>query len=454
MEERRTAQREVYRAIDLALRIGEVVLSSGAGTADATATMLAVTAACGLRGCEADITFTSITVAYQPTPDSAPQTHLRVVRYRAIDYSRLTAVDSLVRRLAAGEVNREQASHELAKITSARHAYPRWASTAAWGVMAGGATLLLGGGWLITVVAFLTAIAIDLSARWFTRQRLPPFYQQVSGAVLAMAVAMALSAVHAPADPSLVVAAGIIMLLAGLPLTGAVQDALTGYYVTAAGRSLESLLLTGGIIAGVSLGLTVGLRLGLSLAVGAESIHPGNEFVMGAAGGLMAVAFAFASYAPLRSLLPVAIAGILGSVTFALVTRAGFGQAWATAAAAFVVGLGGYSLGRRVGVPPLVVVVSGTVPLLPGLTIYRGLFELMTEGSMAGIITLTTAVAIGVALASGVILGEYIAQPIRTEARRLEDRLSGPRLVGPRRPIRRRSRRTGGTASPRRHRSS
>jgi uncharacterized membrane protein YjjP (DUF1212 family) len=331
MEECRTAQREVYRAIDLALRIGEVVLSSGAGTADTTATILAVTAACGLRGCEVDITFTSITVAYQPTPDSAPQTHLRVVRYRAIDYSRLTAVDSLVRRLAAGELNREQASHELAAITSARHAYPRWASSLAWGVMSGGATLLLGGGWLITVVAFLTAIAIDLSARWFTRQRLPPFYQQLAGAVLAMAVAMALSTLHAPAQPSLVVAAGIIMLLAGLPLTGAVQDALTGYYVTAAGRSLESLLLTGGIIAGVSLGLTVGLRLGLSLAVGPESIHPGNEFVMGAAGGLMAVAFAFASYAPLRSLLPVAMAGVLGSVSFALVTRAGFGPAWATA---------------------------------------------------------------------------------------------------------------------------
>lgn len=57
-ERARDEQREVYRSIDLALRIGEVVLSSGAGTADATATILGVTAACGLRGCEVDITFT------------------------------------------------------------------------------------------------------------------------------------------------------------------------------------------------------------------------------------------------------------------------------------------------------------------------------------------------------------------------------------------------------------
>jgi uncharacterized membrane protein YjjB (DUF3815 family) len=159
-------------------------------------------------------------------------------------------------------------------------------------------------------------------------------------------------------------------------------------------------------------------------------------------GALMAVAFAFASYAPLRSLLPVAVVGAAGSLVFTMMARAQFGPAWSTAAAAFVVGLGGYSLGRRFGVPPLVVVVSGTVPLLPGLTIYKGLFEVMSNGNLAGIVSLATAVAIGVALASGVILGEYVAQPIRREARRLEDRLAGPRLVGPRRPIRRRTART------------
>ncbi len=42
-----------------------------------------------------------------------------------------------------------------------------------------------------------------------------------------------------------------------------------------------------------------------------------------------------------------------------------------------------------------------------------------------------TAASIGVALASGVLLGEYIAQPLRREARRLESRLAGPRLVDP-----------------------
>jgi uncharacterized membrane protein YjjB (DUF3815 family) len=82
-----------------------------------------------------------------------------------------------------------------------------------------------------------------------------------------------------------------------------------------------------------------------------------------------------------------------------------------------------------VRVPTLVVVVSAIVPLLPGLAIYRGLSLLAAGGN--GILSLMAAAAIAIALSSGVILGEYVAQPLHREARRLEHRLAGPRLVGP-----------------------
>jgi len=64
-----TEGREVYETLDLALRIGEVLLSSGAGAADVTATMLAVTEACGVRHVAADGTFVDLTLHHQPTID-------------------------------------------------------------------------------------------------------------------------------------------------------------------------------------------------------------------------------------------------------------------------------------------------------------------------------------------------------------------------------------------------
>ena len=61
--------------------------------------------------------------------------------------------------------------------------------------------------------------------------------------------------------------------------------------------------------------------------------------------------------------------------------------------------------------PPLVVVVPAIVPLLPGLQIYKGL-ALFADGQ-DGVLPLASALATAFALAAGVILGQYLAQPLR-----------------------------------------
>ena len=121
----------------------------------------------------------------------------------------------------------------------------------------------------------------------------------------------------------------------------------------------------------------------------------------------------------------------------------GFGRAAAAGAAAFFIGLVAYAVAGRVRVPPLVVAVPAIVPFLPGLSIYRGLTFLADGGFFVsqGILALMTAISVAIALASGVILGEYVAQPLKREARRLEGRLAGPRLVGPFRAMTRAERR-------------
>jgi uncharacterized membrane protein YjjP (DUF1212 family) len=50
-QERTLVERdETYLACDLALRVGEILLASGAGAADVTAIMLVLTRASGVRG--------------------------------------------------------------------------------------------------------------------------------------------------------------------------------------------------------------------------------------------------------------------------------------------------------------------------------------------------------------------------------------------------------------------
>ena len=149
------------------------------------------------------------------------------------------------------------------------------------------------------------------------------------------------------------VTAGIVMLLAGVGIMGATQDALTGFPVTASARMLDALLNTAGIIAGVSAGLTVGALFGVgptNFQPGASGLAEAGVTVVGAA--LAAAAFAFASYAPLRSLAAVGIVGGLGQAVQLAVNSAELGRTWGSAAAAVTIGavcylVAGFSASRR-----------------------------------------------------------------------------------------------------------
>jgi len=423
--------REIYKTLDLCLRVGEVLLSSGAGAADVTATMLSLAHGLGLRNADVDVTFTALSMSYQASFDDPALIQVRNVRRRDIDYEDLTEVDHLITEVLRGDLDRDEARQRLAKVVSSGHRMPRWAVTLGWGTTGLGIGLLLGGDLIVVTIAFLAAAGIDLLKKWMSRQRLPVFYQQVAGGLFATSFAVLTAATQLPVDPSLVVTANIIMLLAGIGFMGAIQDALSGFYITAGARLLEALLATAGIIAGVSGGLTLGQMLGVELSrltPGAAGWQALPVTAFGA--GLAAAAFAFACYAPLRSLLPIAAIAAFGASVWYLLVIQQTGPAWSSAAAAVMIGLVSYSVAGRVRVPPLVVVVPAVVPLLPGLSIYRGL-ALMSDGDSYGIIALATAAAVAIAIASGGILGEYVAQPLRREVRRLEDRLAGPRLVGP-----------------------
>ena len=423
-------RRDTYKTLDLALRIGEMLLSNGAGAADVTAAMLAVTHVCGLRRVTADVTFTQLTLTHQPSLDEPATLQIRRVTHREIDYEDLTMVDHLVGDLLDGTIDRDEARSALNRLVSSGHRRPRWGITAGWGVMGAGIALLLGAGAVVTALAFVAAAAIDRTQRVLSRRRLPTFYLQVAGGLLATLIAVAASALDLGVQPSQVVTTGIIMLLAGIGFMGAMQDALAGFPLTAGARILEAVLATVGVIAGVSGGLALGRALGVRLGrvePGAAALSDASLMTFGAA--IAAAAFAFASYAPLRALVPVALVGGFGTMVYLAVLSLELGEGWAAAWAAITIGVVTHAVAGRIRVPPLVVVVPAVVPLLPGLAIYRGL-ALLAEGQ-SGMLHLAGAGVTAVALASGVILGQYAAQPLKREARRLETRLSGPRLVGP-----------------------
>src|SRR5690606_34331369 len=369
---------------------------------------------------------------------------------RSLDYTRLSDVEDLVRRITAGEVSADEAYAELDRITTAPHPFPRWVATLACAAMAASLAVLPGGGNepLLPLIAAGATALVDRIGRWLNRRALPFFFQQAVGGAIATSVALAGFATGVLHNAALAVAASIIVLLSGMTVVGSMQDAITGYNVTAAGRILELALMSAGLIAGVVLALYIGLRIGGDTVAGLSVQDVGRAQVVSPvlylpvqmlAGASTSACYALASYAPPRPLIVAGCGGAVAATVHALlITLLDVHTVLANLVATTVVGLVGGIITRRLRIPPLVVAVSGVAPLLPGLPTYRGLYELSVLGDPVGITTLMLAVAVGLALGAGVVLGEYLAQPVRTSLGRLERRIAGPRMSGPLRPTKRR----------------
>ena len=73
---------------------------------------------CGLRGVQADVTFTSLRMTYQVSMDEPALLQVRQVTHRDIDYEDLTLVDHLVRDIVEGTTDRDEARSTISRSFS------------------------------------------------------------------------------------------------------------------------------------------------------------------------------------------------------------------------------------------------------------------------------------------------------------------------------------------------
>ncbi|KUJ67532.1 hypothetical protein ACZ90_27160 [Streptomyces albus subsp. albus] len=401
----------VPRVLDLTLRIGELLLAGGEGAEDVEAAMFGVAHAYGLDRCEPTVTFTLLSVSYQPSLVDDPVTASRTVRRRGTDYTRLSAVFRLVHDITSQEVTLEEAYRRLAEIRRNRHPYPGWALTLAAGVLAGAASMLVGGDWPVFFAAAAGAMLGDRLAWLASGRGLPEFYQFVAAAMPPAAMGVALSLAHAGLQASAVITGGLFALIPGRALVAGVQDGLTGFYITAAARLLEVGYLIVGIVTGVLTVLYGGLQLGAKLNPEAALRHVERPVVQTLSAMVLALAFSLLLQQERHTVLFATLNGGVAWVIYgALHDTAEVPAVPATAVAAGLVGLFGQLLARYQHASALPYVTAAIGPLLPGSATYFGLLSLAQDELDRGIAHLTQAAALALAIAIGVNLGGEVAR--------------------------------------------
>ncbi|TPQ20852.1 threonine/serine ThrE exporter family protein [Streptomyces sporangiiformans] len=402
----------VPRVLDLTLRIGELLLAGGEGAEDVEAAMFAVCRAYGLDRCEPNVTFTLLAISYQPSLVDDPVTASRTVRRRGTDYTRLAAVFQLVDDISDDEteVSLEEAYRRLAEIRRNRHPYPGWVLTGAAGLLAGAASVLVGGDAIVFVAAALGAMLGDRLAWLFAGRGLPEFYQFTVAAMPPAAIGITLTLAHVDVNSSAVITGGLFALLPGRALVASVQDGLTGFYITAAARLLEVMYFYVGIVTGVLLALYFGVKLGAELTP--DAALSSSEPVWGiVASMLLSLAFAVLLQQERSTVLLVTLNGGVAWSVFGAMHYAGeLSPVASTAVAAGVVGLFGQLLSRYRFASALPYTTAAIGPLLPGSATYFGLLSIAESDVNAGLVSLSKAAALAMAIAIGVNLGSEISR--------------------------------------------
>ncbi|MBW8486500.1 threonine/serine exporter family protein [Actinomadura sp. PM05-2] len=409
--------------MDLALRVGELMLAGGE-TAEAVDRAIGrLGRAYGLPHAEVNVTLAAIGVSYLPRGGRPPVTAERRVRRRLPNYARLAAVHELVRDAQEQRLPLRQARYALSDIIGRRPAYPASVQVVALSLIGAAGAVLVGGGPVPALAAFAAALIGDRTGDWLARRGITDFFQMALAAAIGTLVTVLLVAGPLDVRAGTVIIGVVIALIPGRALVVSMQDGIAGDLVTGTIRLVEVLFTITAILSGIGAVTYLAARHGLPVSPTDLPTVP-SSFAAPQTFGAAAIATAFAVYhlVPRGYLPPIALGGAVAWTAYVEIRALEVPAAPATAVAATLIGLLGTAFARWRRVPALICVTPCIAPLMPGSLMYRGMLQLSAGNSARGALTLAEALATALAIGAGVYIGGELLRVVRPARRVLRRR--------------------------------
>ena len=294
-----------------------------------------------------------------------------------------------------------------------------------------GVVLLFSTSWPVLLITLVSGCLLDRLLVALERIRVPPFFSQCAGAAMMTLVAIGAAAagrggvaVLSGVDPTLIVVGGIVMLVTGMTVVGAMQDAIDQFYVTASARLLEVAVLTAGIVVGIIAILQLMRQVGASAMISPNPVGLGPLGTQFLGVGILCAGFAVWAYADLATIALAVVMGVLSWAGYTASAAIGAGEVPANAIGALAAAFTATLVIRRSSIPGFALISAALLPLVPGLSLYNGLLQLVGTlpgrgDPAAGAATLFVAVSVALGIASGATLGTYLGRPIANQLRRI-----------------------------------
>ncbi len=260
--QRTFTQTELGAALHAVLRVGVLVLRSGAASFRTHEVMARCAAVLGIEQLEAYVTPTGIIASAYSGGEH--RTQIMQVRGLAVDMNRVIALELLSRTLPLG-TEAAQLNARLDEIEAQGVLYPRWLVALMVGLACGAFSVIIGGSWLEFAAAFGGAATAQTLRIAMLQRHFSPVPIVVVCAALAAGVCYGLLRLFAPlyitfgiqASLQNGVVASVLLLIPGVPLVTSLLDLVHLDLVSGLSRGIYAVL----ILVSIAVGMLVVLLL-------------------------------------------------------------------------------------------------------------------------------------------------------------------------------------------------
>lgn len=365
--------KEIERKIQLILRVGKVLMESGADTNRIVRNMKRVGVFMKIpeRRLQIHITFTTIMVNIN-TGDKSITNFQKCYRH-GVDMTAISGISKLSWRAIEQDYSLYEFEKELRFICLRKRYYKKPLVMISAGLACGGFSLLFGGDFF----AFIYTSICAMIGYW-TRMKcnLLKFNPYASIAISAFIATICAYFIHfmptnTPWHPLI---ACSLFIVPGIPLINAIDDLVDNYITAGMTRAINTLLMIGS--------MTFGIAFAIKLCVVQDftslSISSNSFLVCAVAASVAAIGFATIFNMPPRLLIVVACGAIISvGVRNFLMLEYDCSQATASLAGAVIVSLLSLKAVHIVHAPSHVLTIPSVIPLIPGVFMYRLLFSII-----------------------------------------------------------------------------
>jgi uncharacterized membrane protein YjjP (DUF1212 family) len=337
--------------------------------------------------------------------DDRQRTYLLRVEPEGPNLSRLAGIKQILDQVLDGHLDPAEGAARLRAISESPSPYPPALATTAFAVSSGASAAFFGGGPREILLAGALGLLTGLLALVAERSRTLEKVFATVAAFLVAFLATGGGALLGNLSVSTAILGGLVVLLPGLMLVGAMGELSTGHLASGTARAAGAFIIFLGIGFGVALGTRVAeLSFGVTAAVEPAGLHPRWIWVALAAAAL---AFAVLLKADRRDIPWI----VLGAGVSILASRLGgrlVGPELGPFFGSFGVAVAGWAFFRRTARPSSIVVAPGVLVLVPGSIGFRSIADLMDSRVVAGIDTAFSAVLTAVALVVGLLVANVV----------------------------------------------